>query len=322
MSVSVADFLSELRRLDIRLWVDGDNLRCNAPAGALTDELREQLRRCKDDILRFLHMADAVTAQPSAIVPLQPNGARPPVFGVGGHTGDVFCYRPLVQALGDEQPFFGLQPPGLDGRSEPLDRMEDLAAYFAQHIRAFRPQGPWIIAGFCSGGTLAFELAQQLLAAGRPAGFLALFGAPYPTFFRPLTLFRHRLEYRAREWRCRARLLAAQSNRERLEYAIWRLRRRRQSAVADPAMLMRARVEQATLVALRAYEPRPFAGRVHHFLPCEAWARHVRTRRWRAVAALSETFGPDGCTGDDMLQTQFAPIFAGQFRAICAREAA
>src|SRR2546427_7475953 len=35
----------------------------------------------------------------------------------------------------------GLQPPGLDGRSEPLTRVEDLAAYFAAQIRTFHPNG-------------------------------------------------------------------------------------------------------------------------------------------------------------------------------------
>lgn len=317
--MSVAGFLSELRRLDIRVWVDGDNLRCNARAGALTDELREQLRQRKNDIVSFLRMADALAVQQSAIVPLQQNGARPPVFGVPG-AGDVFCFRALAQALGDEQPFFGLQAPGLDGRSEPLTRVEDLAAYFAEQIRAFRPDGPWIIAGKCIGGTVAYELAQQLLAGGESAGFLALFGVPYPTFFGPLSLFLARIENRAQLWRRRARLLAAQSGGERLKYAIWRLRRFKEAP--DPVMLIRAKVEAATVTAVRAYEPRPFPGRVHHFVPCDAWARRsqVKAQRWRSLAALVETYsGPDGCTEDDMLLAQYAPVFADQFRRSCAR---
>ena len=57
--------------------------------------------------------------------------------------------RDLAQRLGNDQPFFGLEPPGLDGQSEPMDRVEDLAAYFAEQIRAFRPDGPYIIAGYC-----------------------------------------------------------------------------------------------------------------------------------------------------------------------------
>lgn len=316
--MTVAAFLAELVRLDIRVWLEADNVRCSAPAGTLTDDLHEQLRLRKAEIVSFLRMAGAVAAQQSAIVPLQPGGTRPPVFAVPGHTGDVFCFRALAQALGEDQPFFGLQPPGFDGRSEPLARIEELASHFAGQIRAFRPHGPWIIAGYCSGGTVAFELARQLLEPPC-AGLLAFFGAPYPSFFRPLRLFRHRLQYRAQGWRRRVRLLAAQSNRERLDYLAWRLRRG--EPAIDPIMLLQAKVRSATHSALRAYEPRPYAGCVHHFVPCQAWARsYVQAERWRSVAARVENhYGPDGCTGDDMLHAQYAPGFARQFRESCAR---
>lgn len=317
--MSMTAFLAQLRRLDVRLRMDGDELRCNAPAGALTNELREELQQYKEDIVRFLKMAEDLDAQQSAIVPLQPNGARPPVFGVPG-AGDVFCFRALAQALGEEQPFFGLQPPGLDGSSKPLDRVEDLAAYFAEQIRAFRPHGPWIIAGKCVGGTVAFELAQQLLAGRESAGFLALFGAPYPTFFRPLSRLYHRVESRALLWRRRARMLATQPGRERLEYAIWRLRLFK--GVPDPAMVLRAKVAATTRAAVRVYEPRPFAGRLHLFWPCEAWARrsHVQAYRWQPLAAQVETYsGPDGCMEDDMLLGPYASVFAEHFRRSRAR---
>src|SRR4030095_3900457 len=81
-------------------------------------------------------------------------------------------------------PFFGLQPPGLDGHSQPLTRIEDLAAYFAAQIKAFQPDGSYVIAGYCAGGATAFELAQQLLRSGSTVKLLALFGAPYATAYR------------------------------------------------------------------------------------------------------------------------------------------
>ena len=65
-------------------------------------------------------------------MPLQAQGRGAPVFGVPGHNGDVFCYRALARELGDEHPFFGLQPPGVDGQRAPLTRVEDIAAYFAE----------------------------------------------------------------------------------------------------------------------------------------------------------------------------------------------
>jgi thioesterase domain-containing protein len=320
--MSVAAFLSDLRRRDIRVWVEQEALRCNAPAGALTRELREQLTLRKRDIVTFLKMADSAAAQPTAIVPLQQNGSKPPIFGVHGG-GDVFCYSALSQALGEDQPFFGLQAPGLDGRSEPLTRVEDMAAYYAEQIRAFRPRGPWIIAGKCVGGTVAFELARQLHAGGDAPAFLALFGAPYPTFCRPLGRVLHRIEYRAERVARRSRMLAAQSARERLEYLSWRLRGRRAKVAPDPAMLLHQKVMDAMVRAVRVYEPRPFAGRVYHFWPTSRWARrpHVRAGRWCALAAGGEAWsGPNGCTEEEMLLAQYAPLFAQHFRQACARE--
>jgi hypothetical protein len=176
--VKAPSFLAKLRERDIQVWAEGDVLRCSAPAGALTDDLRDALQVRKQEILQFLRSAAALAGQQRAIVPLQSHGRRTPVFGVAGHNGDVFCYRALAQLLGDDQPFYGLQPPGLDGHSELIADVESLAAYFAAQIRAFRPDGPYIIAGFCSDGAVAFELAQQLLQAHVTVDFLALFGCP------------------------------------------------------------------------------------------------------------------------------------------------
>ncbi|MGH8687988.1 MAG: hypothetical protein ACREVQ_09795, partial [Burkholderiales bacterium] len=103
--------LAELRSRDVQLRADGDRLRCSAPAGALTPELRDRLKRRKYDILEFLRSVGTRAHQQRAIVPLQPLGERTPIFGVGGHNGDVFCYRALAHHLGRDQPLYGLQPP-------------------------------------------------------------------------------------------------------------------------------------------------------------------------------------------------------------------
>lgn len=310
--------LSELRRLDIRFRVEGDELRCDAPAGVLTDGLREQLRQRKHDILRFLRLAQDLAAQRNALVPLQQNGSKPPIFAVPGHSGDVFCYRALAQALGPEQPFYGLQPPGTDDAAAPLTRVEDLAAYFAEQIRALWPHGPWIIAGYCAGGTVAFELARQLYAGHESSGLLALFGAPPPAAFRPLERRWQRLKWRVQGMSRRVRLLAHQSTRERLEYVAWRVRLMKKPP-ADAVALARARLEKVTIDAVAGYEPAPFLGRVLQFVPSEAWVRQRGAARWRALAPRLETYaGPEGCAADEMLYPQYAAVFARQLRRSCA----
>jgi thioesterase domain-containing protein len=261
-----------------------------------------------------------VASQARAIVPLQQNGAGVPVFAVPGHNGDVFCYRALAQSLGDDQPFFGLQPPGVDGRDEPLERVADLAAYFAAQIRAFQPCGPYVIAGFCAGGTVAFELAQQLVADGAEIAFIALFGCPYPTYFRRVPQLRERLAQRVAGALKHARVLATHSMAQGREYVLDKLRQRRSAtkgdAVLEPVLIQRAKVENATLAAVREYTPREFTGRIKLFLPSSSWARNAtRALQWRSAARNAEEYyGPESCTGDNMLLEPNAALFAELFR--------
>jgi thioesterase domain-containing protein len=320
--VSLPAFLADLRARDIQVWVDGNRLRCAAPGDALTPELRDLLQQRKSEILEFLRSAEALAGHPRAIVPLQANGARTPVFAVPGHNGDVFCYHALARHLDADQPFFGLQPPGLDGGSRPLRRVEELAAYFAAQIRAFRADGPCIVAGYCAGGVTAFELARQLLREGTPVSFLALFGAPYPATYRRLKLLRARLDHRMELLVRHARALSSLPPGEWWPHIAATLRERRaQAAAAAPAsdgavLALRAAVERATVAAARRYTPGRFPGRVGLFLPCDAWAHSGKEPlRWRSLAQDAEVYcGPDdGCNGDNMLREPFAPAFAELF---------
>ncbi|VEP15782.1 conserved hypothetical protein [Hyella patelloides LEGE 07179] len=51
---SIYEFLADLASCDIKLWVEGDRLRCNAPKDVLTPEMRSQLAERKIEILSFL----------------------------------------------------------------------------------------------------------------------------------------------------------------------------------------------------------------------------------------------------------------------------
>lgn len=324
--MNAAALVSELRRRDIRVWAAGGKLRCSAPPGALTPALREQLRQHKNEILEFLASVETLAGQQQAIVPLQRHGTRAPVFAVPGHNGDVFCYRALSQALGEDQPFFGLQPPGLDGEKQPLTRVEDLAAYFAAQIRAFQPQPPYVIAGYCAGGTVAFELAQQLQQAGAPIRFLALFGSPYPAYFRWPTQLWQGFAQQLQRIGTHARALKSQPAEGRRRYVADELRRRwarhtaEQARAHDPVLMLRAKVERATLIAVRRYVPGRFPGDLHLFVPGRRWQRSgVAALRWRALAQRFEAhFGPDDSEGYDMLREPYAAAFAKLFRFGCA----
>lgn len=323
--MSVTVLLEELRRRDIELRVDGGQLRCSAPLGALGPDLREQLQKSKNDIIEFLTMAQAAATQQAAIVPLQPLGSLPPLFGIAGHNGDVFCYRALARQLGVSQPFFGLQPPGLDGRSEPLTTVEALAAYFAAQIRAFQPAGPCAIAGYCAGGTVAFELARQLQEQGTRIRLVALFGSHYPLWYRPLPQLRYKLALQAARIDKHWRVLLASSCQEMYRYVADKLQQRKrqreaeEEAAANPLRRRRAGVEVATMAAVARYTPGYFSGRVCLLLPNARWQyANDRQLGWPAgaAAAVEEYCGPDDCDGYGMLQPPYVATFAELFRQL------
>ena len=321
--MSLAAFLHDLRMRDIRLAADGEQLRCSAPAGALTGELRQELRQRKVEILEFLRHAEQIVRQPEAVVPLQTRGSRVPVFALGGHNGDVYAFRDLARHLGDDQPFFGLWPPGLDGHSEPLGRIEDLAAYFAAQIRSLRPSGPLIIAGYCGGGAGAFELARQMLGEGADVRLLALFGCPHPT------LYRFSLPYWGKRVAMHTQVLATlPSLGEQRDYVVERIRARlrqlrheRAPSSDDPVAAMRFRFEQVTLEAVRSYTPAPFPGRVCLFIPNRQWlSAKGAALRWRAAAPRTEDYyGPDSVDSERMLDDPHSAAFAALFKQ-CAEE--
>ena len=324
--MTVSALLEELRSRDIKVWADGDLLRCSAPVGALTAELRSQLQSRKNEILGLLRSATTLSQQHRAIVPLQPHGTRTPVFAVAGHNGDVFCYRAMVQHLGDDQPFFGLQPPGLDGNDAPLTSVEDLAAHFASQIRAFRPDGPYVIAGYCAGGAIAFELARQLMREGSDVGFLALFGSPYPSWYRFLPQLRRRLGQRVEWLRTHAKVLTGLSYAEARSYIAEKLRARKarrdaeRNAAPDPVLGLRDKVGNATLAAIRKYTPQFLPGRLIMFLPSEEWLRNRtgRLHRWRSMARpMDFQYGPAGCPSDEMLLEPHVATNAELFRRCC-----
>ena len=316
--MTIADFLAELSSRDIQVWADGEHLRCNAPAGALLPELQDRLRRQKAEIIRFLHAAEALSRQQRAIVPLQPRGDRVPIFAVAGHNGDVFAYRALARLFADEQPLYGLQPLGLDGERPPLESVEELAAYFAAQILAFRPDGPFVIAGYCAGGTIAFELARQLQQHDAEISFVALFGSPYPNWYRFLPQFRRCIAEQAARVSNYAHALGTLSGPELGRHIAARLRHRRaerealRAAAADPVLVRRALVGAATLAAVRRYTPTRFDGCLALFQPNRMWCY---SSGWEATAReVREYFGPDGCTGDNMLRDTHVAVFAELFR--------
>ena len=125
---------------------------------------------------------DASTVEWPTLVELQPLGRKRPLFCVHTIGGNLFHYDHLARLLDPDRPVLGLQARGVYGQSPPHSRIEDIAADCVQTMRERQPEGPYLIAGFSSGGIVAYEVAQQLREAGQTVGMLALLDTFSPRF--------------------------------------------------------------------------------------------------------------------------------------------
>ena len=126
----------------------------------------------------------------SSLVAIQPRGTKPPLFCIHGCGAHVFIYRPLMAYLDSDQPVYGLQAQGIDGKRKPFTRIEDMASHYVKEIREVDPDGPYYLVGDTLGGLIAFEIAQQLTGQGKDVALLAMFdtACPLPLSFGPRTL--------------------------------------------------------------------------------------------------------------------------------------
>jgi len=132
----------------------------------------------------------------SSLVPMQPRGTRPPFYCVAGMGGNLANLRRLAVLAGEDQPFYGLQPPGLDGKHKRLYRVEDLGAHYLAEILAFQPRGPFLLGGYSGGGVAAFEMSCQLEKLGHEVVFLGFIDSFSPSLPRKPYLARARIHAR------------------------------------------------------------------------------------------------------------------------------
>ena len=210
----------------------------------------------------------------SSLVTLQPEGLRQPLFVVPGAYGYTLEYDDFARFLGSDQPVHVLQFVGFEGQ-KPIDRIEAIAEHFIREIRKVQSQGPYRLAGFCVGGIVAFEIAQQLIAAGEEPPLLALIETWHPrslpvvrsvpVMLRPLVLF-------TRGMGRRLRALLGLSPREALRYLgessaiVKEMISLRDVYRKDRYKLYRDLVVEATYRAGSRYIPAPYPGRILLFL--------------------------------------------------------
>lgn len=222
-------------------------------------------------------------------------GTKAPFFLVAGMFGNVLNLRHLAQLLGGDRPFYGLQARGLYGDAAPHTSLPEAAQDYIAELRQVQPRGPYMLGGFSGGGLTAWEMAQQLEAAGEVVSVLVLLDTPLP--LRPAL---SRADKALIKWaELRAKGPGYLVDWARARWA-WEMQKHAPKVVENgDAQFHNAAIEAAFRAALPAYAMPSRMGTTVLFRPAldRAWA--VTGGRW--VSHAKEYVFED----NDL--TQFAP---------------
>ncbi len=230
------------RRLPLdTLWFRGGTI--EAVAAVLRDEYREE-------------------ANPELIV--MKTGSRRPLFVVHTMGGNLFHYYDLARHLAVDQPVYGLQARGVFGSGRPDRSIKSIAAHCLDSMRSAQPSGPYLIAGFSSGGVVAYEIAHQLTQVGERVALLALLDSYAP---RGATV---------------ARWLSELKNAARHRSTLRHLQEYTYFALLHPPRLGRLRklhnIGEAHRWAHWSYRPQPYPHPIELFVAQESAVRAAADR--------------------------------------------
>lgn len=126
---------------------------------------------------------DAAANAPVVVFhPISETRSKPPVFCLSGRGGSVLCYHDLARRLPNDQPVYGLQFPGVNAGEQILDEVKPIAAELIRRMQTVQPAdtGPYRLLGYSFGAVVAYEMTQQLVAAGQSVDYLGVLDCQAP----------------------------------------------------------------------------------------------------------------------------------------------
>lgn len=225
-------------------------------------------RDSKDDTPEYRHL-----------VQLHPGDGtgRRPFFLVAGMFGNVLNLRHLALMVGRDRPVYGLQARGLIGEDEPHTRMQDAASDYLEEVRSVQPHGPYLLGGFSGGGITAYEMAQQLQAAGQATAALVLLDTPLP--MRPPLAQADKAIIKWKELRSKGVGYLAEWLKNRIAWEFEK-RRDRPAETGEMPEFNNRKIELAFYEAIGEYELGSWDGPMTLFRPPLDYHWQVSNGRW------------------------------------------
>ncbi|MEM7336203.1 MAG: condensation domain-containing protein [Chloroflexota bacterium] len=210
-----------------------------------------------------------------SLVSIQAQGEATPLFLIHGAGGNVLLYRDLAKHLGPNQPVYGLQAQGLDGQGNYLTDFKEMATLYLKEIRAIQPYGPYHLGGYCLGGALAYEMAQQLETVGEKTNIVAMFESYNVHAYEVEYTGLNKLIYKVQNVWFHAENLLRLSFKDMMAFftekasvELFRLRQRlSRSGNGDNEEMIHVILDDINDAAHEAYYPEQYNGRVAIYRP-------------------------------------------------------
>lgn len=114
------------------------------------------------------------------LVPLSLKGDGPLTFWIHPLSGDVGVYHTLATNFDKSFRMLAIKAKGfLSVDKEPLYSVVEMAEYYCNIIEEVQHEGPYYLAGFSFGGTIAYEIVRQLEKRKKKTAKLLLIEAPF-----------------------------------------------------------------------------------------------------------------------------------------------
>ncbi|MBJ7311023.1 amino acid adenylation domain-containing protein, partial [Rugamonas sp. CCM 8940] len=116
----------------------------------------------------------ALQANCSNMVAIRTTGGEAPLFLIHPGLGEIAYAYELAKWIDPQVPVYGLAASGFLKGEVAKSTVEEMARDYVRGIRRVQPKGPYRIAGWSSGGMIAYEIANQLIGADDSVQFLGL----------------------------------------------------------------------------------------------------------------------------------------------------
>jgi thioesterase domain-containing protein len=218
--------------------------------------------------------------------------------------------------------------------------VEDIAAHYLSEMRSVQPSGPYFLGGYCFGGMVAFEIAQQLQKQGEAVPLLVFLTSENPQKVRSVSfagqttgLSTNRVSVGAK-LRPYLRTLKTLEPRQKVTYIFSGVKRKIEENFLHPAKTFTQKIACRLYVglgyplpvglrsryilevydqAVSRYVPGIYSGRVIVFEPAEDF---VDPRGWEGLAVDGlEVHEVPGSHCDVVTKEDHVRVWAGQLKA-------